>query len=322
VSLLPPPAREWLRRFVNLPVYGPLGLDDPQDFVEVRLEGCGPPLDVTRNNVVAALRPFTIGVMLERAAAEALPRDGMRLSMRQRGSEIKLGALKLRLASVIPLADRRFCLFETPACENRCVPAANLQVYDQRQKWRTRQRQRKNPHNFQMTLSDIRCSWVFYLCPRPVVLVSVEHEGASNLFPMDLIGPTDSPYFSMALRSTSPAVRLMQLSRRMALASAPFSYKAAAYRLGEHHKLASIDFAALPFGTRPSPEFGLRVPEAALRIREVQVEEFHEIGSHILFLTKVVRDTVPEGPSGLQLFHAFSSYRQYLAMTERGGRVT
>lgn len=82
----------------------------------------------------------------------------------------------------------------------------------------------------------MRRSHIFYLCPRPVVLVTVEHQGAGNMFPMDLIGPTGSPWYSMALRLTSPAVRLMQEARRMALASVPFSYQSFAYELGQHHR--------------------------------------------------------------------------------------
>jgi flavin reductase (DIM6/NTAB) family NADH-FMN oxidoreductase RutF len=146
---------------------------------------------------------------------------------------------------------------------------------------------------------------VFYICPRPVVLVSVEHEGLGNMFPMDLIGPTDSPWYTMALRSTSPAVKLMQESRRMALASIPASYKDVAYELGKHHKLKRIDWSTLPFTTIRSPLFGLPVVEAALRIREVRVREFHEVGSHVLFVTSIDRETIRE-QSEPQLFHSFS----------------
>src|SRR5213075_853101 len=119
-------------------------------------------------------------------------------------------------------------------------------------------------------------------------------------------------WFSMALRSTSPSVGLMQQSGSMALASIPFAYQGIAYELGKHHKLSNIDWAALPFATRRSPLFNLRVPEAALRVREVRVREFHEVGSHMLFITSVERETIPEGAKDFQLFHAFASYRQYL----------
>jgi flavin reductase (DIM6/NTAB) family NADH-FMN oxidoreductase RutF len=164
---------------------------------------------------------------------------------------------------------------------------------------------------------DLRCNHVFYMCPRPVVLVTVEHEGAGNMFPMDLIGPTDSEWYSMALRKTSPAIRLMQESRRIALASVPVQQKAIAYEMGKHHGKANIDWASLPFRTVPSTLYGLPVLEGALCVRDVHIQEFHEVGSHILFITTIERETFPENPledGSPQLFHAFSSYRQYLAM--------
>src|SRR5207244_10247204 len=114
------------------------------------------------------------------------------------------------------------------------------------------------------------------------------------------------------LRLTSPAVKLMQESRRMALASVPFSYRATAYELGKHHREPSIDFASLPFPVAPSSLFGLPVAEAALRVREVCVRGCHEVGSHMLFLTSIECETLPPlltGSGVLQLFHSFGTYR-------------
>jgi flavin reductase (DIM6/NTAB) family NADH-FMN oxidoreductase RutF len=300
--------KQRLRKLVNLPRYGAVGLHDPQQRIQVWLQGVGEPIDVTQNNVVAALRPFTIGVMLNRSFPENL-NGPVRLCMQERRESGRLlGVIHLRFVRSIPLPEHRFCLFETTGCENFCVGRLNLRLYNFYERVRAELRQRRNPHNFRMTPTDLRCSHVFYICPRPVVLVTVEHEGASNMFPMDLIGPTDSPWYSMALRSTSPAVQLMQQSRRMALAGVPLPYKAAAYEMGKHHRQTSIDWADIPFRTVPSPLFGLPVPEAALRIREVRVQEFHEVGSHILFITTIERET--PGNDGLQLFHSFGSYRQ------------
>jgi flavin reductase (DIM6/NTAB) family NADH-FMN oxidoreductase RutF len=305
-------ARRLLLKLANYPRYGPVGLDDPQEAIEVWLRGPGEPRNVTRNNVVAALRPFTIGVMLGRNDTVPLEGQQFRLCMNDRRSPQQLlGVIHLRPARTIELPDHRFCLFEVEASENLCVPALSLRLYYMEERRRAEKRRGKNPYNFLMTPADLRASYVFYICPRPVVLVSVEHEGSGNLFPMDLIGPTDSPWFSMALRSTSPAVRLMQESRRMALASIPFSYQGITYELGKHHKLADIDWGALPFKTARSPLFDLRVPDAALRVREVSVKEFHEVGSHVLFVTRVERETIAGGPKSLQLFHAFESHRTF-----------
>jgi flavin reductase (DIM6/NTAB) family NADH-FMN oxidoreductase RutF len=310
-------AKRWVRSAVNFPRYGPLGLDDPQPYIEVRLEGHGETRDVTRNNVVAALRPFTIGIMFESGGA---PRPGgpiARLAMYEReGARRLLGAIQLRPMRTVELGEYSFGLFEVAGSENHCVPAMQLALYYLRERWRFERRQRKNPYNFRMTIPDLHASYGFYICPRPVVLVTVANEGAGNMFPMDLIGPTDSPWFSMALRSTSPAIDLMRKSRRMVLASVPFEYRQFAYELGKHHKEVSIDWASLPFATRLSPLFSLPVAVAALRVREVEVEQVHEVGSHILFLTRVLGDSGLMPGTGRQMFHTFQSYRAFRSMEE------
>jgi len=52
-----------------------------------------------------------------------------------------------------------------------------------------------------------------YIRLLPVVLVTVAHQGAGDMVPMDLIGLTDPAWLSMASRSTSPAVRPIEQSR-------------------------------------------------------------------------------------------------------------
>ena len=299
-----------LLKAAGYPRYGPVAMDDPQEDVEVWLRGSCEPRNVTRNNVIAALRPLTIGVMFGRNESPPQAGQAFRLSMQDRRvPQHLLGALHLRFARSIELAEHRFCLFELDGSENLCVPSLSLRLYYLQEQRRMRQRRRTSPYNFQMTPQDVRGIHVFYICPRPVVLVSVEHAGSGNLFPMDLIGPTDSPWFSMALRSTSPAVQLMQQSRRMALCGVPFAWQGIAYDLGKHHQLSNIDWEKLPFTTTRSPLFNLRVPDAALRVCEVYVHEFHEVGSHVLFLTTVERETAPDVAKGPQLFHSFAPYR-------------
>jgi len=304
-----------LRRLANYPFYGAVPLRDPQQEVDVWLWGAGEPLNVTRNNVVAALKPFTLGVMIRRDDQRSVEGRELLLCMHERASNQMLGQIYLKAVDSVELPEHRLWLLETGKSVNYSAPASRIWLYHLNIKAQAERRQRKNPYNFQMTQPGLEASFVFYICPRPVVLVSVEHEGTDNIFPMDLIGPTDSCWFSMALRTTSPAVQLMQQSRRMALASVPFTYREIAYDLGKHHKIAKIDWEQLPFDTTESPLFGLKVPQAALRVREVRVKDFRVVGSHCLFITSVERDTVPrrlsEGLEGLQLFHTFTSHRQY-----------
>jgi flavin reductase (DIM6/NTAB) family NADH-FMN oxidoreductase RutF len=301
-----------LGRLLNFPRYGPVALHDPQQQVEVWFEDSGELRNVTRNNVVVALRPFTLGLMFD---AHASQNNGSlsRLFMRDADSRQLLGAINLRPAGSISLPGRHFRLFETTTCENYSVPPSILHLYYLTEQWRAKRRRRRNPFNFSMTPNDLCCSHVFYICPRPVVLVTVEHQDAINMFPMDLIGPTDSPWFSMALRSTSPAVRLMQQSRHLSLASVPIHYQSVVYELGKHHRLPSISLANLPFPLMQSPAFRLPVMKEALRVLEVEVAEFHEVGSHVLFLTTPVSESYPKHSECPQLFHAFHCHRNSLS---------
>jgi flavin reductase (DIM6/NTAB) family NADH-FMN oxidoreductase RutF len=160
-----------------------------------------------------------------------------------------------------------------------------------------------------------RDRWAFevlYLCPRPVVLASVAHGGASNMFPMDLIGPTASPYFLLALRRTSPSIAMMTASRRVALADVPLEDAAIATRLGDRHKKAQIDWDNLPFETDRSAAHGLRVPRRALRVRDLAVREVREVGSHTLFVTEVVHEECRR--DGLQMFTVSGPYYRYLGL--------
>lgn len=306
-----------LLKSVKFPQYVATGRTEPQQEIEAWLCGLGEPIDVTRNNVVASLRPLMIGVMFESNCTQPVEGNDLRLCFYERNrSRNSLGEIRLRLARKIALPSHRFCLFRPVSCRNHCLDPLSLRLYYLYESWRCRKQQRKNPYNFWMEPQHLRCLFTFYICPRPVVLVSVEHEGSSNIFPMDLIGSTDSPWFSMALRSTSPAVGLMQASKRMALASIPLTYKSLAYDLGKHHKERSIDVRALPFETVRSPLFGLPIPAAALKIREVRVREYHEIGSHMLFITSIVNETeyrpATNGVSQLPMFHIHGTYSQYL----------
>ncbi len=295
-----------------------VGLREPQTEVRVTLDGLGPPRNVTLNNVVASLRPLMLGVGLEsHYDLEALRRTRLLLRFHDAKSANKLlGAIELRAVECIPIGGRQLCLAESLGHRNYCLPAPQLWARSAFQAYRRwRQRQNPDPYNFQLNPRDLQSLLVFYVCPRPVVLVSVVHGERSNIFPMDLIGPTDTARFSLALRSSSPAVELIQGSRRIAVSSVPADKVFIAYELGKHHKKPSIDCQSLSFLTVPSPYYGLPVPTFALRIREMHVEEIRTVGSHTLFLATPVNDYF--WSEGLQLFHVPGFYQ---ACRERLGQ--
>jgi flavin reductase (DIM6/NTAB) family NADH-FMN oxidoreductase RutF len=162
-----------------------------------------------------------------------------------------------------------------------------------------------------MTPEGVRRLMVFYICPRPVVLVSVAGEHHSNLFPMDLIGPVSEDRFCLALRSTSPSISAIRGTGRVAISDMPASLTPAIYRLGGHHKKSGIDWSELPFGTSKSSLFSLPHPANALRVRELEILAFREVGSHTLFVTRTASDI--RHANGPQLFHVSGDYQHYRA---------
>jgi flavin reductase (DIM6/NTAB) family NADH-FMN oxidoreductase RutF len=294
----------------RVPRYVAVGERDPQHQVRVTLEGLGPPIDVTRNHVVAGLQPLTIALSLPGDVhLEMVRRHPLRLTFSpESDSRTVLGEVGLKHDRTIQADRATFQLFRQSNYADRCMAPLAAAVFGLREGWSEWKRRRRP--GFHMKRSDLAAFLVLYVCPRPVVLVTVQHGQASNLFPMDLIGPTDSPYFLMALRSTNPSIELIKESRRMALADVPLEYARVAYQLGEHHRKDRIDWSSLPFDTEPSPAHGFPVIRTALRLRDVIVRDVQIVNSHTLFVTEVVHEERRE--NGLQLFHMSGPYYRYL----------
>ena len=294
----------------RLPRFVPIGDRDPQQRIRVTLDGLGAPIDVTRNHVVASLRPLTIALALPATLGpETFGRRELRLKFSpQSDPDTMLGDVGLRHEGTITVDHTAFQLFRRKDQTDLRMPWGAATVFAFHHAWSEWTRRHRS--TFRMEPLDLKAFQVLYVCPRPVVLVTVRHGQTSNLFPMDLIGPTDSPYFLMALRNTSLSVRQMTASRRMALADVPLEDTAIAYQLGEYHQRECIDWSALPFESEPSPAHGLPVPSAALRVRDVEVREARVVGSHTLFITEVIHEE--RRKDGLQMFHVSGPYYRYL----------
>jgi flavin reductase (DIM6/NTAB) family NADH-FMN oxidoreductase RutF len=324
--------RGQLKRFLfggeSIPQWVAIGLRPPQRLVGVFLEYrpeesvAKQAIDITNNNVIASLKPLTIAVCLksfqhlERTFSSAQSRVIVKTQYDPRRT---LGEVSLRFSRSIELpgsqsSEYRLVLFETAGSINYCLSRLGMLAYRYAES-----RRAQGTHNaFNLTLSprQMRDLFVLYTCPRPVVLVSVEFGGASNLFPMDLIGQTDSGHFALALRRTSPAVDLIQRSERVALGSIPCRLKEITYELGKHHRVRQIDLERLPFQIRHSPCFGLPIPSEAISIRELQIEACYKVRSHMLFVAHTA--LAEEGANtDDQLFHVAGLFYRYLQLTGR-----
>ncbi|HUL01630.1 MAG TPA: flavin reductase [Gemmatimonadales bacterium] len=296
----------------RVPRYLPVGYPSPQHDVRVTLDGLDTPHDVTHTHVMIALRPLTVALTPPPGVpSDALARQALSLRLSPwTAPETTLGVVELRHTEAIETTGPTLHLFQQRGSLNACMPAAANTVFAVYHRWGDWKR--RHQRNTPMEPHDLRAVGVLYICPRPVVLVTVQHGAASNLFPMDLIGQTDGPHFLLGLRNTSPSIRLIEESRRLAVSDAPLEFTARAFKLGEHHAKERIDWSALPFETGPSAGHGLPVPREALRVRDVQVRQVHVVGSHTLFVTDVVHDE--RRRDGLQMCFIAGPYYRRLAL--------
>ena len=286
--------KDWIRPLVRpLPQWTPVAMGSPQMLVTAALRRDGESTDATADHTVASLKPLVIA-----ASLDVGPRPT--IEYRDRATGKLLGIL--RLARAAPYADAAAppALYQVAAGEHYCLGPV-------RRAWNgllqnRAMRKNRSPHGPGMEPVSAQQLMIAYLCPRPVVLVSVAAPGHQNIFPMDLIGPLDrSGLFSLALRSTNVSAQVMREVRRVALSAAPASLKTTVYQLAAHHKRPLDDWRELPFPVRPSREFGIPVVAEAPRIQELAIVHHREVGSHTFFLGRVVTDEHPA--EGMQLHH-------------------
>jgi flavin reductase (DIM6/NTAB) family NADH-FMN oxidoreductase RutF len=297
-----------IQRLRPLPQWPPVALREPQESVQVRLSTVRGEFDVTRAAVVAALRPLTLAVGLDAQLTSAIEdRSAPALHFVDLESRRTVGMLQLQHVRNWNTSGAAIGLFEVQHGTHRCV----RWPYRPWNRWLQNRRMRRNtdPNNFFMPPEAVQQQMIFYICPRPVVLVSVDDGSHSNLFPMDLIGPVSSDRFTLALRSTSPSIATMKSARRVVLSDVPARDYATAYKLGIHHKNAMVDWGDLPFETQRSRNFSLPYPAIALRVREIEILDFDTIGSHTFFVTQIASED--SAGDDAQFFHTSGIYQHF-----------
>ena len=266
-----------------------VGMRDPQGEISVWLHGLGALRDVTNRHVMACVDPLTIGVVFDPwwtvpSASEA------RLSLRfveRRGRKRLLG--EIRLAGVgEPFGEDGLRLFRVRGSSNYCLPRLRLWAHFA-YLWYRRWRFNNNPE-IKITPREAHTMVAFFICPRPVVLVSVRLSEEGNVFPMNLMGPISEGKFAFALNSTRHAAPIVVQAGRVAISNVPLTEAGLTKGLGRNHLKTSIDLSQLPFESRPSPTFGFPVPNFALRVRELEIESSQRLGSHTFFIARLVHD--------------------------------
>lgn len=285
--------------------YVPVGLDAGEVEVSVTLERRGSIQDVSRLCVIASLNPLRISI-----AGLADSSEGKAdLWFRESGG-LMLGRLGLKPVGFCGPRES-YRLYEIAGSDNLCLRKAELGINYLRYEV---DRLRRRKERFAIGGQALRALLVFYSRPRVVVIVSVGADDTVNLFPMDLLGVSEEGAMLMALRSTNPSIAIMRRTRRIAMSEVPPAFKEHAYALASGHKQLRLAGEPLPFAVAPSPTWRLPLPAEAMGVREVEVVHVDEIGSHCLFTTKIVHESMRPGR---RLHHLSGFYARSLRVRGR-----
>jgi flavin reductase (DIM6/NTAB) family NADH-FMN oxidoreductase RutF len=266
-----------------------VGMRDPQCEISVWLHGLGDAHDVTSRHVMACVNPLMIGVVFDPSwpvPSESNARLCLRFLARGGGKRL-LGEIRLAGAGE-PFGEDGLRLFRVRGSSNYCLPKLRLWAHFA-YLWYRRWRFNNNPE-IKISPREAHTMVAFFICPRPVVLVSVRHGEESNVFPMNLMGPISEGKFAFALNSTRHAAPIVVKARRAAISNVPLTEAGLAKGLGRNHLKTSIELCDLPFESRLSHTFGFPVPDFAVRVRELEIESSQRLGSHTFFIARLVHD--------------------------------
>lgn len=281
------------------------GIPDPQQEISVMLDGMGAPIDVTFRHSTACSDPFLLAIAFDEGQ---LPnsQELHRLSLKfyERGGERQLlGDIRLHWKETLAVSGGEVLLFAPRSVHNHCLPRLSLCAHHSLHL--LRQWKRGSASGMTMSFLERRGAMVSFIRPHPTVLGSVTGELGGNIFPMNIMGALGPTRFGFALRGDRLAGQLIERAGRVVMSNVPVRHASSAYRLATNHTKASAEWDDLPFSTKPSPMFHFPVPEFALRVRELELEKVHRIGSHNFFVARILRDTVFSTEPSLCVIHGY-----------------
>jgi flavin reductase (DIM6/NTAB) family NADH-FMN oxidoreductase RutF len=156
---------------------------------------------------------------------------------------------------------------------------------------------------------------VTFIRLHPLCLVSVGDRSSGNIFTMNLMGDLGDGHFGFALRDRRVVADLVERSGRVAISGIPLALCALAFRFAANYKKEFVDWEGLPFATPPSAEFGIPVPDFATSVKELEVVKVQRIGSHRLFIARIIRDEI--GVGGLQACTVHGFYQFWRTKGDR-----
>lgn len=213
-----------------------------------------------------------------------------------------LGEMGLRCTHTIEAGPSAILVFEPRSATNYCHPKLRLYAHTMLQRWRQRHHGKSK---IELSPLEQRAMSVLFTCPRPISLVSVAEPGRASMFPLNVMSDVNEEYFAFALTASKIPAQFLAAARRFALSATPIDQAPVAFALAANHNVPSIEFRDLPFETRPSARLQLPVPVFSPRVREMEIESVHRVGSHSLFVARTMTDERRAAGPEFSVVHGF-----------------
>jgi flavin reductase (DIM6/NTAB) family NADH-FMN oxidoreductase RutF len=289
----------------SIPQEFTIGLRQPQAEIAVSLHGFGAPLDVTERHIMACCAPFIIGVSVD-GIGNTASRKSSDIALRfcERGGDKRvLGVIRLAPNDVVDLGRSELVLFDVLGSTNYCLARLRLWAHylpAAYSNWR-----RFQTFDVKMHSREIRASQVAFIRPHPLMLGSVNGEGGGNIFPMNLLGDLGYDYFAFALKDSRRPAHLVERMGSIAICNVPLSLCSVAFKLAINHTKDSVDWNQLPFPLTLSRSLLIPVPASAPRVREMKIDQVKKIGSHTLFIARIISDEWHSNEPQVHIVHGF-----------------
>lgn len=271
----------------DLPQQYVIGHRLPESEIRVWFVAPGQPRrDVTLQHTLACTSPLVMGVALPETPAP----PSARLEYREaKGRERLIGFQELKEDKSVAVGDTHLVLYRVVRFRNMSLPLLRIWAHYAHIAY-IRWKVPLPPDEIVMTSHLFRGTIVAFIYPREAVLVTAGDQDTGNIFPINLMGHIGPNHFALALNGRRKVAPLLEKTGKAVLSSVPIQHAALARKLAKNHKRDPIAWRDHPLTLKPSPTLGIPMPEFASRIRELELESVHPIGSHTLFVARILRD--------------------------------
>ncbi len=294
----------------SMPQTVDLALQSPQSEVAVWLCGSGEPQDVTALHAVACPSPASVCIGFPDAPGQDSANAPLALHFVERGGlQRRLGSMQLRQQCVLRFSGPQLRVYRATACVNQCI--SPLRNWSHGLYATLGQIGKTGKGRVKLSAVDGLVNEVMFNCPRPVGLLSLRMADGENIVPVNLMGPVGDEHFAFALNRSNGIAANVIAGACLALSTVPWTCAQDVRQLGGNHRRRSVLTADIAFTMRPSATLGVPVPEFALSVTELKLEQHLSLGSHTLCVARVLtRETIGSGDEFHRIHGAYASLRK------------